>query len=123
MINPNIKIKHIKRIVTDNTVTCLKILKDGKLAATWSNGKIAIYTFRDRYRSELGLKKHQDAVNYISQLDNGQLLSCSDDCSIRIWDLYSEMSYEVKTIFQAHAKEILKIIPITNNRMASCSND
>ena len=45
MINPNIKIKHIKRIVTDNTVTCLKILKDGKLAATWSNGKIAIYTF------------------------------------------------------------------------------
>ena len=28
------KIKHIKRIVTDNTVTCLKILKDGKLAAT-----------------------------------------------------------------------------------------
>ena len=56
-------------------------------------------------------------------MDNNQLLSCSLDKTIKVWNIF-ELSYECEYIIKdAHSEGIKKVIPLTYNRIASCSHD
>lgn len=62
-------------------------------------------------------------VTYISQLENGNLISCSEDCSIKIWYVLAT-SYKCEyTIGKAYIFTIFMVIPLSENRLASCSRD
>ena len=70
----------------------------------------------------LTLKGNTNWVYHVSLLNNGCLVSSSHDRLIKIWKVSFDAFECVKTI-EAHDKAILKTIQLSNNRMASCSND
>ena len=60
------------------------------------------------------IERHSESIKSICQLDDGTIVSCSDDKSIMIGDY---------TIKNAHNKYINQVITLPNNRIASCSYD
>ena len=60
------------------------------------------------------IRRHSKGINSICQLEDGIIVSCSDDKSIMIGD------YIIK---EAHDGSIQKVITLPNNRIASCSYD
>lgn len=71
---------------------------------------------------ELSLKGHNKAVNHISLLENGYLVSSSEDLTIKIWELKDKLYKCLKTLI-GHKNEVRKTIQITHNRLVSCSDD
>ena len=115
------KIDQIKQIEM-NQINNLIVLKDGRLATSSNDKTIKIYN-RNTFECELFLKCHTSAVEYISQRNNEDLLSCSIDQSIKIWKKTDNIFILEKSIDNAHTNMIHKVIEIDNKRIASCSDD
>ena len=78
---------------------------------------------KKNFQCDITITGHTSEVNYISQLDNNKLISCSIDNTIKIWSI-TQSSYQCDyTINNAHNWWIYKVISLTNNRIASCSDD
>lgn len=98
-----------------DSVNSLLLLKDGTHIASCSLDKtIKIFDSANSYNCDLTMEGHTDKVVSICQLDEGNIVSCSDDKSIKIF---------IKTISNAHDDSINKVITLPNNRVASCSDD
>lgn len=75
-------------------------------------------------KKKFTLVQHTDAVYYISELDDGRLVSCSRDKTICVWKFCEDCSgYKCIKVITGHSAKVYKIIPISQNRMASCSED
>ena len=119
-INNIINIKTINE--RSKFVTSLLLLSDGRLASCSRDKTIKIYDIKNNYHCDITLEGHTDCVTYISQLYNNILISCSSH-TIKIWSI-TQSSYQCDyTINNAHNDYIWKVIPLTNNRIASCSGD
>ena len=97
-----------------NSVNSLLLLKDNRIASCSDDKTIRIYAPFNHYYCEQVLKRHSDYIFSICQLDDGTIVSCSYDHSIMIGDY---------TIKNAHDLCINKVIKLSNNRIASCSDD
>ena len=62
------------------------VLVDQQLAASWADEAISIWDRGSRARLAV-LRGHTAAVNGLASLPNGRLASCSDDGTIRIWEV------------------------------------
>ena len=124
-MNNKVNIEKIKPIRTIKThhINNIILLKDGRLASSSSDKTIRIYD-KNTYKETITLKGHTSFVEYISQdQETENLLSCSNDRSIRIWEK-TEKTFEcIKILENAHNDSITKVIPIDWQRMASCSRD
>ena len=116
-------INNIKTIYEHSKfVNSLLLLSDGRLASCSEDKTIKIYDIKNNYHCDITLEGHTDCVTYISQLYNNILISCSSH-TIKIWSI-TQSSYQCDyTINNAHNDYIYKVIPLTNNRIASCSAD
>ena len=125
IMNNKVNIEKIKPIRTIKThhINNIILLKDGRLASSSSDKTIRIYD-KNTYKETITLKGHTSYVEYISQdQETENLLSCSNDRSIRIWEK-TEKTFEcIKILENAHNDSITKVIPIDWQRMASCSRD
>lgn len=117
-----IHFKELKPINYDASIYYLLLLHDGRIAScSWASSVNIINIDNDK--CELTLTGHQDTVTYISQLENGKLVTCSRDKSIKIWLITKTTVICEETIEDAHSEWINKIIPLSKDRMGSCSND
>ena len=94
---------------------CIYLLKDNRIASGSDSGKILIYNPSKNYiRDQTINTPLYSNITSICQLDNGTIVSGSNDKSICIGD------YVIK---QAHDSYIYQVIAISNNRIASSSAD
>ena len=58
-------------------------------------------------------------------LQKNQLISCSDDKTIKLWEIIEEQTnyLNLKQIFKGHTDWILQVISIPNDKIISCSYD
>ena len=116
------KFQNIKTINEQNDwINSPLLLSDGRLALC-SYDTIKIYNINNNYHCDI-IIEHTKCVNYISQLDNNKLISCSFDKAIKIWSI-TQSSYQCDyTMEGAHDNYITKVISLPENRFASCSWD
>ena len=104
-----------------NSIFCLAILNDGRLIPGSCHNNIIIYN-KISFQPDLIIKEHKDAIYYIIQLESGIIASCSDDKTIKLFDI-KENNYITLQTLDYNKKEISKIIELKNNYLASCSED
>ena len=73
------------------------ILKDKRIATCSPNGEIII--FNQNFEKELTIKGHKEKVIYLYQTDDGKLISCSSDHTIKVWILLNK-TYNCQISFQ-----------------------
>ena len=110
----------ILRTKNSPVVTSLYKLQDGRVAFSSANNTIIIVSI-DEYNNMTFaqvLNEHSQGVEYVSQLKNGKLISCSFDHSIKIWKCDKLRFCLEHSIEDAHDQPIHKVIPLSNERMA-----
>ena len=73
------------------------ILKDKRIATCSPNGEIII--FNKNFEKELTITGHKEKVIYLYQTDDGKLISCSSDLTIKVWILFNK-TYNCQISFQ-----------------------
>ena len=113
-----INIKDIKCVKTitghTSSVFSLILLKDKRIASCSADNTIRIYDPSIDCCCDEIIKRHSNGIESICELDDGTIVSCAWNNSIMIGDY---------TIKNAHYNNILKVITLPNNRIASCSMD
>ena len=69
------------------------------------------------------LNNHKDWVNKIIQLSNKKILSCSEDKTIKLWDLSELPKRPTPIEFQGHTDSVYDIIQYTADSIVSVSRD
>ena len=120
--NFNFKLKEhpIKELNYHNTkVLCLIKLKDGRMAS--SAYSIVIYNNKT-HEPDLIIREHSGAIYCLTQLSSGILASCSEDKTIKLFNI-SGNNYSVVQTLDYHKDKVYKIIELQNKQLASCSHD
>ena len=117
------KLKLIKKI-DDHTerVNSLLILKDKRIASISGDLTIKVFSPSHNYHCDITLKGHTKNILYLTQMDNGLLVSNSDDGTIKIWSI-EENNTGLLFSINAHERYIHKVIMLPNDQMVSCSSD
>ena len=66
------------------------------------------------------LKNHTGSIYYLSKLNDGRLISCSNDCFLNI---YKKDSYELQLSVKEHSRGILSFTELKDRRIITCSYD
>ena len=109
-----INIEEVKTITAQtDCIYSLLYLKDGRVASCSRDSTIRVYDPSKEYHCDKVINKNRGNIPSICELDDGTIVSCSSDGSIMIGDY---------TIKNAPDGWINKIITLSNNRIASCSD-
>lgn len=95
-------------------------INENTFAACNSDSTIKIYD--NDFKCLDILTGHKGAVSYLTLLDDGKLLSSSDDKTLKVWSK-NKKSYQNKITIKGHSDSILKVIQLSKDRIASCSSD
>lgn len=118
-INPN-SLKEVKRIRKHTgTIYSLCLLKDGRLASCSWDKTINVYDL-STFTCDFTIEGHENTVTYVSEFDNGDLISCADDLTLKIWEI-KKSSYTCKATIQMDTSDVWKVIPLSGNKFATCS--
>ena len=104
-----------------SNVTCLTILKDGRLVSGSRDDSIIIYN-KETYKSDLKIREHGNSVYCLTTLSSGILASCSYDETIKLFNI-KDKEYNVLQTFNFHSAIVYKIIELKNKNLVSCSGD
>ena len=104
-----------------NSVNCLAILNDERLVSGSDDNNIIIYNL-DTYKPDIIIKDHKGPILYITKLSTGMLASCSQDKTIKLFEIKGN-KYELIKSLSYHEKEVFKIIELNNKNLVSSSND
>ena len=135
-LNKNQKTKKINRIYNvnklskiytlnlPNTINKLLLLKDGRLVSCSKDGLIRIHKKDYLDTIDLLLDIHnQKSITSICQLKNGRIVSSSEDNIIQIIKLLPNNDFNLEQTLKGHKDKINQIIELSNDRLASCSDD
>ena len=119
----NLKSKQANLIIKGlkYSIKCFTLLNDGRFVTGSIDGSIIIYN-KKTYKPDLIIKEHQDCVNCLLQLSSGLLASCSDDKTIKLFNINNN-NYKIDKILNEHTSCVYGIIELNNNKLISCSND
>ena len=126
------KIQGIEEIIeseelsTSGYVLSLIVIEDRRFASGGGDGNISISSFdlnkrtwnRDIYKE----KAHKGRVTSLCTLNGNRLLSSSWDKSIKVWSVSKRDLTLIKEI-NKHNHIVRKVIPLSEGRFASCSDD
>ena len=103
-------------------ISCLKILSNNDLSIGFKNGTIQILI--NNFTSKIVIEKHTNSVLFIEELKNKNIVSCSRDCSIKIFKLFIEKKYyEMIQDINFNNKTIFKVFQLSNENLFSCCED
>ena len=74
------------------------------------------------FKPDLIIKEHNWGVTCLIQLNSGELVSCSCDNTIKLYNII-ENEYKVIQTLNEHKAQVNKIIELKNKKLASCSWD
>ena len=74
------------------------------------------------FKPDLIIKEHKSSVNCVIQLSSGELVSCSDDKTIKLYNI-NESKYNVIQTLKEHSDWVTKIAELKNKQLVSCSGD
>ena len=107
-------------------------LNDGRIATGGEDGNISISSYNvNKKKWEIDIHKekaHDNWVNSLCILNYNKLVSCSGsgmpkgDFSIKIWDISDTAITPIKVLTN-HKRTVYQVIPLSNERFASCSSD
>ena len=124
IVGNNISIfKHPKHVLQYHTepIFCTAVLKDGRIA-TGSKDKTIIVFNNKTFKPDLTIKEHNGVVVNMIELSTGELASCSEDKTIKIYDVGLKI-YKVVQTLKDHTGWVSKIIELRNKQLVSCSKD
>lgn len=106
-------------------------LSEGKIAVCGSSEFITVFNREDR--EEIKIEGHKGGVNWLISSVHSELISCSDDCTIRKWiiernalsRLFSSSKYYCEFVLEGHTKKVIKIdFDLSDkDKILSCSKD
>jgi len=102
-------------------VCFLTVMNDGRLVSGCGYCSIIIYN-KETYKPDLIINEHTNYVVCIIQLSSGILASCSQDHSIKLFNIKGN-EYEVLQTLNYHTDDVTKIIELKNKTLVSCSVD
>ena len=112
--------KHVLQYHTE-PIFCSAVLKDGRIA-TGSKDKEIIVFNNKTFKPDLTIKEHNGVVVNMIELSTGYLASCSEDKTIKIYDVGLK-TYKVIQTLKDHTGWVSKIIELKNKQLVSCSKD
>ena len=112
--------KHVLQYHTE-PIFCTAVLKDGRIA-TGSKDKEIIVFNNKTFKPDLTIKEHSGVVVNMIELSTGYLASCSEDKTIKIYDVGLK-TYKVIQTLKDHTGWVSKIIELNNKQLVSCSKD
>ena len=112
--------KHVLQYHTE-PIFCSAVLKDGRIA-TGSKDKEIIVFNNKTFKPDLTIKEHNGVVVNMIELSTGYLASCSEDKTIKIYDVGLK-TYKVIQTLKDHTGWVSKIIELNNKQLVSCSKD
>lgn len=114
------KVEEIKSITEETSlITCLCVVSKRKLASCSKEKFINIYSL-ETFNFEFKLVGHSKEVTSISKIKNGNLISSSEDKTIKIWYI-GELYFKIVYSFPEQIEGVLKVISLRNDRICSCS--
>lgn len=122
-------IKKVENIHINTTehIRCLTLLSDSRIVCGTSDGNMKIGyldSVNFQWQNQINkIKAHNYCINCISEIINKRLASCSNDCTIKIWNIAIPTGINLITIIPAASKEVLQTISLSGNRLASISKD
>ena len=84
----NFYLKNILSIEMKSNINCVIELQNKEFAISSSNGEIYIFSNKT-FQINLSINAHKNSVWEIIQLKNELIASCSDDKSIKFWNVFS----------------------------------
>lgn len=112
------KIIEEKSSLVGPTIRAVVPISNNRLASTYRN-TIKLWDPEDIQSSVLELKGHKGLVTALIILPNGNLVSGSEDKTIKIWDLHTNTC--LKTL-EGHEGEISSMVVLANGNLVSCSS-
>lgn len=108
-----------------DSILCLLILKDKRLAVGSNNSSIKIFKLNTFY-SNLTIKEHKKGITSLTQTNKlkfNNIISTSKDSTIKIFEI-NDNSYKIIQIIKQNNK-VNKFIELKNNiyDFCSCSDD
>jgi len=104
-----------------NYVYCSTLLRDRRFATGSLDHSIIIYNNKT-FKPDITIKEHNSHVYCIIQLSCGLLASCSDDKTIKLYDINGN-NYSVMQTLNDHTDTVFHIIELNNKKLVSCSSD
>ena len=107
--------------------TCLKFLKDGKLAIGSTDSSLSIFTSKNfeifLIINNTDLNNNSPYPTFITQLSDGRLIYSLSDFNIKIIKINNNKTYRVEQLLLSHTDKIFKIIELMDERIVSTSLD
>ena len=101
-------------------VWSIRELSDGRVAAGYGNGDVAILEVGNDIKEKILLKGHKKTVNSIIELEDHKLVTAADENNMILWDLNDP---ESKYFLEGHTNNIACLTHLTGNKFASVSLD
>ena len=112
-------LKNFEKVFKSNLILYEKILNKGNeyINLLQNLHNISLNSFNKNIKT---IKYHSECINYISQLKDGRLASCSNDNSFNI---YKKDSYELELSIKEHSDWITSFTELNDRRIITCSGD
>ena len=91
----NFYLKNILSIDMKSNINCVIELHNKEFAVSTSNGEIFIFS-NNTFQITLTLFAHKSSIWEIIQLKNELIASCSDDKTIKFWNIYSHKKNKIE---------------------------
>ena len=99
----------------------IKILNDGRLIASFSDGSLNVYN-KDNRNLECMLKVHNENVLYFTQLIDNRIITCSTDTTMKIFKILDH-DFHVDQVLNGHKEQVEKVLQYNENLLISISID
>ena len=116
-----VKNKQENIIKVPQVITTVCSLMDKRLAVGNSEGMIYILK-PPSYEIDIEMKAHELYVNDIIQLNNGLLVSCSEEGTLKVWTIFNENCYHIEATFEFNSS-VNALLNSSNDFFASCSSN
>ena len=97
-------------------------LKDERLISGSEDGYLTVYN-KDNFEVDLSIKVHSEDIYSCIQLNDGRILTCSKDSTMKIIKLKDDNKYEIEASLESHKNTVLNAIEIKENKIISISLD
>ena len=117
----NFILKNILSIEMKSNINCIIELQNKEFAISTSNGEIYIFS-NNTFQINLTINAHKNSIWEIIQLKNEFIVSCSDDKTIKFWNIYSQKKNKFEfELINSEEEGIQTIKQINENLLISSS--